>query len=209
MDNKYENLINKANSMKDIQEIAESNTTLRDKLIKSIQDLINLVQEDSYYKSFEKLYNTQIIEKYRPLYEKTIIKIYSNERVNKRKAKYTIPFCSSALHAKNVEITISCVKCDKPRLLFSAKKLLEKNRQILSQLLDTILYTCRTAFHNTCELSFVTLPRQYYKSDKIFEHEYNYKNDSVTGPSNSNQELNIYNIDNEGDDNIQSNKSSE
>ncbi|CAG8442561.1 3552_t:CDS:1 [Scutellospora calospora] len=45
MDDKYENLINKANSMKDIREIAESNPTLRDELIKSIQKPISFVHE--------------------------------------------------------------------------------------------------------------------------------------------------------------------
>ncbi|RIB11439.1 hypothetical protein C2G38_2203395 [Gigaspora rosea] len=85
------------------------------------------------------------------------------------------------------------------------KKLLETDCQILSQFLNTILYTCETAFHDT---SFATPSRQYYKSDEISEHEYNYENDSVFGPSNFNQELNIYNIDDESDDNMQSDKSS-
>ncbi|RIB05799.1 hypothetical protein C2G38_2218664 [Gigaspora rosea] len=76
-----------------------------------------------------------------------------------------MPFCPSALHAKNVGITVSCAKCNKPRL-------------------------------------------QYYKSNKIPEHEYNYKNDSVPSSSNSNQELNIYNINNESDNNMRSNENS-
>ncbi|CAG8731383.1 27859_t:CDS:1, partial [Gigaspora margarita] len=96
----------------------------------------------------------------------------------KGKAKHAMPFCPFALCAKNIRITVSCVECDKPRLLFSAKKLLETDCQILSRFLDTILYTCGTAFHDTCELSFATPPRQHYESDKIPEQEYNYENNS-------------------------------
>ncbi|CAG8775677.1 21242_t:CDS:2 [Gigaspora margarita] len=84
------------------------------------------------------------------------------------------------------------------------------DHQILSQFLDTILYICETAFHDTCELSFAIPPRQHYELDKIPEHEYNnYNNDLVSGPSNSNQELYIYNINNESDDNMRSDESSE
>ncbi|CAG8823634.1 23573_t:CDS:2, partial [Gigaspora margarita] len=173
----------------------------------NLSDLIPGV--DSYYKSFEELYGTQTIEKYRSLYEKQYLKqIYSNKRIDERKSKYTIPFCPSVLHAKKVGITVSCAEYDKPRLLFSGKKLLEKDCQILSQFLDTILYIYGTAFHNACELLFAIPPRQYYKLNEISKHEYNYKNDSVTSPSNSNQELNIYNINDEGDDNMQNNESS-
>ncbi|CAG8843524.1 25695_t:CDS:2, partial [Gigaspora margarita] len=174
----------------------------------NLPDLIPGV--DSHYKSFKDLYGTQISEKYRPSHEKPILKTKSIQTRGsmKGKTKHIMPFCSSALRAKNVRIIVSCTECDKPRLLFSAKKLLETDRQILSRFLDTILCTCRTAFHDTCELSFATPSRQHYESDEIPEHEYNYENDSVPGSSNSNQELNIYNIDDKSDDNMRSDESS-
>ncbi|CAG8733643.1 12884_t:CDS:2 [Rhizophagus irregularis] len=53
-----------------------------------------------------------------------------------------MPFCPSATRAKNVGITVNCVECEKPHLLFSAKKITEKDRTILRGFLDTIFYTC-------------------------------------------------------------------
>ncbi|CAG8457754.1 24796_t:CDS:2 [Gigaspora rosea] len=49
----------------------------------------------------------------------------------------------------------------------------------------------------------------FMRTYEIPEHEYNYENDSVLGPSSSNQEQNIYNINDESDDNLQSDESSE
>lgn len=76
----------------------------------------------------------------------------------KNKSKHTMPFCSSALRAKNVGITVTCTECGKPQLLFSAKRISDKNHQTLYQFLDTILYTCGTSFKNTNEL---TLANRY------------------------------------------------
>ncbi|CAG8449267.1 9925_t:CDS:2 [Gigaspora rosea] len=45
MSEKYEKLIKNTNSMKEIREVAESNPTLKDELIKSIQEPISLVCE--------------------------------------------------------------------------------------------------------------------------------------------------------------------
>ncbi|CAG8582096.1 11234_t:CDS:2, partial [Scutellospora calospora] len=43
--------------------------------------------------------------------------------------------------AKNVGITVSCIECEKLRLLFSAKKISEKDKSLLQRFLDTIFYT--------------------------------------------------------------------
>lgn len=70
-----------------------------------------------------------------------------------------MPFCPSATRAKNVGITVNCVECEKPHLLFSAKKITEKDRTILRGFLDTIFYTCGMPFHNTCDLATAILQK--------------------------------------------------
>ncbi|CAG8837886.1 29449_t:CDS:2, partial [Gigaspora margarita] len=54
--------------------------------------------------------------------------------------KHTMLFSSSSIRAKNVGITVTCIKYEKPCLLFSTKKLLAKEREILESFLDTVLY---------------------------------------------------------------------
>jgi len=81
-----------------------------------------------HYKPFEELYSTIISEKYRPLHQETPqTESGQRKRKEKGKTKYTMPFCPSAFHAKNIGVTITCVECDKPWLLFSAKKLSDKD----------------------------------------------------------------------------------
>ncbi|CAG8810770.1 8455_t:CDS:2, partial [Racocetra fulgida] len=58
-------------------------------------------------------------------------------------------------------------------------------------------------------LSLTMPPRQHYESGEIPEHDdYSYDDDSVSGPSNFNQEHNTSNIEgNESDDDMRSDKS--
>ncbi|CAG8810759.1 10997_t:CDS:2, partial [Racocetra fulgida] len=58
-------------------------------------------------------------------------------------------------------------------------------------------------------LSLTMPPRQHYESDEIPEHDdYSYDDDSVSGPSNFNQEHNTSNIEgDESDDDMRSDKS--
>ncbi|EXX63101.1 hypothetical protein RirG_155450 [Rhizophagus irregularis DAOM 197198w] len=81
------------------------------------------------------------------------------EKMKYKRAKHTMPFCPTAARAKNVSITVNCVECEKPRLIFSAKKLSEKDKTILRRFLDTIFYTCGMSFHNTCDLAMAISPK--------------------------------------------------
>ncbi|RHZ79314.1 hypothetical protein Glove_149g107 [Diversispora epigaea] len=95
--------------------------------------------DDLHYKPFEKLYGIQTTEQHRP-------------------SLHTMPFCPSAARAKNIDITMKCIECEKSRLLFSAKKLSENNKTILQGFLDTIFYTCRISFHGVCDLTMAISP---------------------------------------------------
>ncbi|CAG8851883.1 28190_t:CDS:2, partial [Gigaspora margarita] len=86
---------------------------------------------DLYYKPFEELYSTITTEKYRPSHREqiSITKPKQKRGRKKRKVNYSMPFCPSSIRAKNVGITVTCVECDKLLLLFSAKRLKDKNYQ--------------------------------------------------------------------------------
>src|SRR6266540_2991701 len=113
--------------------------------------------EDLHYKSFEELYGKQTTEDHRPSLKNAKIKIKGKMKTTK--VKHTMPFCPSATRAKNVGVTVNCIECEKPRLLFSAKKLSEKDKMMLREFLDTIFYICSMSFRNTYDLA-MTIPRK-------------------------------------------------
>ncbi|GET04088.1 uncharacterized protein LOC105326236 [Rhizophagus clarus] len=115
--------------------------------------------EDMHYKSFEELYGKETTEDHRPSLKNN--KTKTKGKMKFIRAKHTMPFCPSAARAKNVGITVNCVECEKPRLLFSAKKLTEKDKTILRRFLDIIFYTCGMSFHNTCDLVMAISPKQH------------------------------------------------
>ncbi|CAG8784302.1 17660_t:CDS:1, partial [Rhizophagus irregularis] len=80
--------------------------------------------------------------------------------------KHSMPFCPSAVRAKNVSVVVNCAECEKSRLLFSARKLSKKDRTRLQSFLDTIFYTCGMSFHNTCDLA-ITTPVPSKQHDEI------------------------------------------
>src|SRR5436853_3069488 len=82
--------------------------------------------DDLHYKSFEELYGKQTTEDHRSSLKSTKTKTKKNT-----KTKHTMPFCPSAVRAKNVGITVNCVECEKPHFLFSIRKLSEKDKTIL------------------------------------------------------------------------------
>jgi len=115
--------------------------------------------EDLHYKSFEELYGKETTEVHRPSLKNIKTKTKSKTKTT-TKTKHTMPFCPSAARAKNVGITVTCVECEKPHLLFSLKKLSERDRSMLQGFLDTILYTCGTSFHNAYDLEMAIPPKQ-------------------------------------------------
>ncbi|RIB24657.1 hypothetical protein C2G38_2167980 [Gigaspora rosea] len=143
MNEKYEKLIKKTNSMKEIREVAESNPILKEELIKSIQDPISLVCEP-----FEALYGTTTTEKYRPSCREQIPIVKSNQQKGRKKGE------------------VKCLFAPHQYMRETAKKLNEKDHQMLVQFLDTILYTCGTTFNKTCKLSTTIPTRQRYESDE-------------------------------------------
>ncbi len=76
------------------------------------------------------------------------------------RAKHSMSFYPSAVCVKNVSITVNCIECEKSCLLFSTKKLTEKDKIILQGFLDTIFYTCDIPFYNTCDLVMVIPSKQ-------------------------------------------------
>src|SRR5256885_13251002 len=94
--------------------------------------------EDLHYKSFDELYGIQTTESYRPSFKNA--KTTKKDKMTTTKVKHSMPFCPSAIRAKNVGVVVNCVECEKPRLLFSTKKLSRKDKAMLQNFLDTIFY---------------------------------------------------------------------
>src|SRR5687767_2621286 len=89
------------------------------------------------------------------------------------KVKYNMPFCPSAICAKNVGVVVNCAECEKSCLLFSARKLFKKDRTRLQSFLDTIFYTCSMSFYNTYDLAITTpVPsKQHNKIENLDERD--------------------------------------
>ncbi|CAB4419470.1 unnamed protein product [Rhizophagus irregularis] len=99
-------------------------------------ETIQLVDDSvTYCRTYKikELYGKQTTEDHRPSLKnvkKTI------EKMKTTKVKHTMPFYPSTVRAKIVGITVSCVECEKPRLLFSARKLSEEDNT--SRILATL-----------------------------------------------------------------------
>lgn len=120
--------------------------------------------DDLHYMSFEELYGTPTIEDHRPSLKNAKTK---KKDMKTAKGKHSMPFCPSAVRAKNVGVVINCVECEKPRLLFSAKKLSKNDKERLQNFLDTIFYTCGMSFYNTCDLAIITPVPSKQQDDEI------------------------------------------
>ncbi len=160
----------------------------------------NLIPEDDlHYKSFEELYDIQISENHRPSFVNAKVKVKKGKTKITR-TKHTMPFCPSAIHAKNVGIIINCTECEKPCLLFSAKKLSEKNKTILREFLNTIFYTCGISFYDTCDLAMTILPKQHEDTKNDISHDKEADNQENMDKEDKNEQFESENTDNEKSD---------
>ena len=72
------------------------------------------------------MYGKQTTEDYRSSLNNAKMKTKKG-KMKITSVKHTMPFCPSAVHAKNVGITVNCIECEKLHLLFSVKKLSEND----------------------------------------------------------------------------------
>ncbi|GBB94705.1 hypothetical protein RclHR1_02400001 [Rhizophagus clarus] len=64
--------------------------------------------EDLHYKSFKELYGMQTTEDHRTSFKSA--KAKKKDKMTTIKVKHSMPFCPSAVHAKNVVVVVNCVK---------------------------------------------------------------------------------------------------
>lgn len=88
------------------------------------------------YKSFEELYGKETSEKFRPSY------------INKPSSVHGLPFSPSSQYAKNDEMVVLCIECDKPRLLYSKRVVRGAKRSQLQNSLSEIQYSCGFTFED-------------------------------------------------------------
>ena len=55
---------------------------------------------------------------------------------------HDIPFSPSARTARTVQMSVKCIDCDKPRVVFSASKLDTNEKKCLSRIVQLYEYSC-------------------------------------------------------------------
>lgn len=83
-----------------------------------------------HYKDFADIYGSDTNEKHRP------------SLADSSRKPHGIPFQPSAQYAKNVNETIKCTECLKPRVLYSKNKLKVTDQITLQNLLANVNYSC-------------------------------------------------------------------
>jgi len=86
--------------------------------------------EDQHYKPFEDVYDTDTTEEHKP------------SSITKTQTGHQIPFSPFAQTAKTVQMTVTCVDCDKPRVIYSATKLNASEKNILARMIQLYTYSC-------------------------------------------------------------------
>ena len=94
----------------------------------TIYHLPDPVRDGDVYKKFSDVYGTSTSEKDRPTLQSSAEKNNSG-----------IPFNLSAQFARNVARVLHCIECDKPRVLYSSRKLLSQDGKVLDFTLNDVL----------------------------------------------------------------------
>src|SRR5205823_1440359 len=69
-----------------------------------------------------------------------------NKKTKTSKKDKQMTWTGNAQKAKNVGMTIACTDCNKPRCLYSSKKITGDEKEILVSCFDTICYTFGATF---------------------------------------------------------------
>ena len=97
----------------------------------TLHHIPNPIREGDVYKPFSEVYGTETTEKDRPSLQSS-----AEKRV------HGIPFNPSGQFAHNVGKTIRCTECDRPRVMYAARKVHFRDQSKLEAVLDDIIYTC-------------------------------------------------------------------
>ena len=84
---------------------------------------------EGHYKPFNEVFGTAMSEHHRP-------------SLNNRGKKKTLPFSASVQHVKNIEMMLCCDECGMWRLVYSKRKLNQRERKALQTSLDGLSFSC-------------------------------------------------------------------
>ena len=99
----------------------------------TLHHLPDPVRDGDVYKKISDVYETNTTEKDRPSLQSSADKCDSG-----------IPFNPSGQFARNVARVLHCTECDKPRVLYSSRKLLSRDVKELDCTLNDVSYSCGT-----------------------------------------------------------------
>ncbi|KAL5012660.1 hypothetical protein ScPMuIL_011211 [Solemya velum] len=183
-----------ANGLGQLRELAQSNPEMRQEMVDSIEpvktlltqmfqrlklkdrpfkcfsaasdaDLADLWHElgrfgdDGHYKGFDELYGTVTTEEHRP----SLNKVHGNAA-----NAHGIPFSPSAQTAKTVKMTVNCVECDRPRVVYSATKISGPDEILLKRVPSLYRYSCGSVLQELRPEDPASAPRVCALLDKVF-----------------------------------------
>ena len=90
---------------------------------------------EGHYKPFNEVFGTATSEHHRP-------------SLNNRGKKKTLPFSASVQHVKNIEMMLCCDECGMWRLVYSKRKLNQRERKALQTSLDGMSFSCGAELQN-------------------------------------------------------------
>eukprot|EP00117_Sycon_ciliatum_P049208 scpid96882/ scgid34924/ len=104
---------------------------LPNELFETLHHIPDPIPDESgeHYRPFEEVYGQRTTEQHRP-------------SLANGKQQHGIPFTPSAQTAKNVMRTVACSECDRPRVLYSERKLKAQDVIALDAKLADMLFSC-------------------------------------------------------------------
>ena len=107
-----------------------------------------------HYKDFDDIYGSNTTEKHRP------------SLADSSRKPHGLPFQPNAQYAKNVNETIKCTECLKPRVLYSKNKLKFTDQITLQNLLVNVNYSCGSVLSDIQDETLSNSQREVV--DKVF-----------------------------------------
>ena len=115
------------------------------------------VREVNVYKPFSEVYGTETTEKDRPSLQSSA-----------EKQCHGMPFNPSAQFARNVAKTLDCTECNRPRVMYAARKVCFEDLLKLEKLLDDVIYTCGMDLQECIPVDITDDEKQNHILSRVF-----------------------------------------
>ena len=115
------------------------------------------IRECDVYKPFSEVYGTETTEKDRPTLQSSA-----------EKCGHGMPFNPSGQFAHNVGKTLHCAECNRPRVMYAARKVRFQDQLKLESVLDDIIYTCEMDLQECIPADIADTEKQQHILNSVF-----------------------------------------